>query len=76
LKGLAVAFTKVELFLTAVLACLCAAWLPLWAQPSHKPHLVVVMFGMKDLDYGAVSLESDAARKAAFANTMGKQRSS
>lgn len=141
---------EVELPLTAVLACLCAAWLPLWAQPSsplqaarlldeacepvrivcfgdsitgtyyhsgnrrawpemltvalsrlypkadvkvvnagvsgntsaqglarmekdvlvHKPHLVVVMFGMNDLAYGAVSQEADASRKAAFTNTL------
>ncbi len=38
---------------------------------NHKPHLVVVMFGMNDLAYGAVTEEEDAVRKTAFTNNLG-----
>ncbi len=33
---------------------------------DRKPHLVVVMFGMNDLAYGAVAPEQDGAKKAVF----------
>jgi len=36
----------------------------------RRPHLVVVMFGMNDLAYGAVAEEVDVARKAAFTNNL------
>jgi len=37
---------------------------------AHTPHLVVVMFGMNDLCYGAVAPEKDAAIKTAFSGRL------
>ncbi len=37
---------------------------------DRKPHLVVVMFGMNDLAYGAVTEEVDTAQKATFTNNL------
>lgn len=37
---------------------------------ARKPHLVIVMFGMNDLAYGAATPEQDAARKAGFAGNL------
>ena len=37
---------------------------------DHKPHLVVVMFGMNDLAYGAVAPEQEAAHKVAFVDRL------
>ena len=37
---------------------------------DRKPHLVVVMFGMNDLAYGAATPEKDAASKAAFSGRL------
>jgi len=37
---------------------------------ARKPHLVVVMFGMNDLAYGAVAPEKEAAIKTTFAGRL------
>jgi acyl-CoA thioesterase I len=37
---------------------------------AHKPHLVVVMYGMNDLAYGAATPEKDVANKAAFVSRL------
>ena len=37
---------------------------------AHAPHLVVVMFGMNDLAYGAGAPEKNAARDAAFVGRL------
>ena len=37
---------------------------------DRTPHLVVIMFGMNDLAYGAVTSEQDAAKKVAFVNNL------
>ncbi len=39
---------------------------------DRQPHLVVVMFGMNDLAYGAVAPDKDAALKAAFVGRLKK----
>ncbi|MDD4871844.1 MAG: SGNH/GDSL hydrolase family protein [Kiritimatiellae bacterium] len=37
---------------------------------AHNPHLVVVMYGMNDLAYGAATPEKDDANKAAFVDRL------
>lgn len=39
---------------------------------DRQPHLVVAMFGMNDLAYGAVEATKDAARKQLYRDTLGK----